>query len=146
MHITISDPLLHYEFDINRKYTIIRGDSATGKTTLYDLLLKWERGDKEVQLDTPLRCMSARYLGGYWEETLRMTHNAIVFIDEDTEWTRSRKFAAIAQSLDCYFVLINRDKLSTIPYSVKEIYEIKSSGRPHWLQPLLDVDFSKLRK
>lgn len=137
MHITISDKHLRYVFDIHRKYTVIRGDSATGKTTLYEMLVKWERRDQSVQLESPLRCVTAQGLGYYnWEDNIRKAHNTIIFIDEDMEWVRSRKFASIAKTVDCYFVFINRDKLSTIPYSVKEIYEVASSGRDHWLQPL----------
>ncbi len=35
--IIINNNRLHYEFEIKRNITIIRGDSATGKTTLIDM-------------------------------------------------------------------------------------------------------------
>lgn len=34
-HIIVEDDNLIYEFDILRNITILRGDTATGKTTLY---------------------------------------------------------------------------------------------------------------
>ena len=37
-HIVVQNKRLHYEFDIQRNITLIRGDSATGKTTLYDMI------------------------------------------------------------------------------------------------------------
>ena len=37
-HIVVQNNRLRYELDIRRNITIIRGDSATGKTTLLRLL------------------------------------------------------------------------------------------------------------
>lgn len=37
-HIVVQNNRLRYELDIRRNITIIRGDSATGKTKLIDLL------------------------------------------------------------------------------------------------------------
>lgn len=37
-HIVIETARLKYEFDIRRNITVIKGDSATGKTTLVGLL------------------------------------------------------------------------------------------------------------
>ncbi len=37
-HIIIETNRVKYEFDIKRNITIIQGDSATGKTTLIELL------------------------------------------------------------------------------------------------------------
>ena len=36
--VVISTKYLKYEFDLRRNLTIIRGDSATGKTTLVDMI------------------------------------------------------------------------------------------------------------
>ena len=38
--IVVSTKRLKYEFELHRNLTIIRGDSATGKTTLVDALLR----------------------------------------------------------------------------------------------------------
>ncbi len=38
-HVMVQNKRLRYEFDIKRNITIIRGDSATGKTTLYDYIV-----------------------------------------------------------------------------------------------------------
>lgn len=37
-HIVVQNNRLRYEFDVRRNITIIRGDSATGKTTLYEMI------------------------------------------------------------------------------------------------------------
>ena len=45
-HIIVQNKRLRYEFDIRRNITIIRGDSATGKTTLYTMIaLAARQGD-----------------------------------------------------------------------------------------------------
>lgn len=42
-HIIVQNRWLHYEFDIRRNITIIRGDSATGKTTLIGMIRQAKR-------------------------------------------------------------------------------------------------------
>ena len=37
-HIIVSNGNLKYEFDIKRNITILKGDSATGKTTLIEMI------------------------------------------------------------------------------------------------------------
>ena len=45
-HIIVQNKRIRYEFDIRRNITIIRGDSATGKTTLFDMItLAAKNGD-----------------------------------------------------------------------------------------------------
>ena len=40
-HIVVQNKNLKYEFDIKRNITIIKGDSATGKTTLIELIREY---------------------------------------------------------------------------------------------------------
>lgn len=134
--IRVTSKRLQYDFELRRKYTVIRGDSATGKTTLYDLILDVERRRKGVILSSKVPVVSANYLGGRWDLVLPTISNSIVIIDEDSDWVRTEAFAALAMKSDNYFVFINRDALKQIPYSVKEIYEIKTSGRYHSLVPI----------
>ena len=45
--ITVSNEMVKYEFQIRRNITVIRGDSATGKTTLVELIREfYESGEK----------------------------------------------------------------------------------------------------
>lgn len=134
--IRVTSKRLQYDFELRRKYTVIRGDSATGKTTLYDLILDVERRRKGVILSSKVPVVSANYLGGRWDLVLPTISNSIVIIDEDSDWVRSEAFATLAMKSDNYFVFINRDALKQIPYSVKEIYEIKTSGQYHSLVPI----------
>lgn len=40
-HVIIQNKRIHYEFDIRRNITVIRGDSASGKTTLVEMIQEY---------------------------------------------------------------------------------------------------------
>ena len=127
--VFVQNNRLRYEFTISRNITIIRGDSATGKTTLLDLLNAYDRDGESsgvlVKCDVP--CV---VIGGQrWEENLQFIHNSIVFIDECNRFIKSEDFAVRVKESDNYFVIVTRDDLPSLPYSVKEIYGIRESGK-----------------
>ena len=127
--VLVQNNRLRYEFTISRNITIIRGDSATGKTTLLDLLNAYDRDGESsgvlVKCDVP--CV---VIGGQrWEENLQFIHNSIVFIDECNRFIKSEDFAVRVKESDNYFVIVTRDDLPNLPYSVKEIYGIRESGK-----------------
>lgn len=127
--VFVQNNRLRYEFTISRNITIIRGDSATGKTTLLDLLNAYDRdGDSSgVLLKCDVPCV---VVGGQrWEENLQFIHNSIVFIDECNRFVKSEDFAICVKESDNYFVIVTRDDLPNLPYSVKEIYGIRKSGK-----------------
>lgn len=127
--VFVQNNRLRYEFTISRNITIIRGDSATGKTTLLDLLNAYDRdGDSSgVLLKCDVPCV---VVGGQrWEENLQFIHNSIVFIDECNRFVKSEDFAICVKESDNYFVIVTRDDLPNLPYSVKEIYGIRESGK-----------------
>ena len=127
--VFVQNNRLRYEFTISRNITIIRGDSATGKTTLLDLLNAYDRDGESsgvlVKCDVP--CV---VIGGQrWEDNLQFIHNSIVFIDECNRFIKSEDFAVRVKESDNYFVIVTRDDLPNLPYSVKEIYGIRESGK-----------------
>ena len=127
--VFVQNNRLRYEFTISRNITIIRGDSATGKTTLLDLLNAYDRDGESsgvlVKCDVP--CV---VIGGQrWEENLQFIHNSIVFIDECNRFIKSEDFAVRVKESDNYFVIVTRDDLPNLPYSVKEIYGIREFGK-----------------
>lgn len=136
--VAVRSKRVDYRFTVNRKFTLIRGDSATGKTTLYELLLAAEAGERSVSFTSTIPCVSANFLGGRWADSLTQTHESIVFIDEDSRWVNTQRFAEIAQASDNYYVIISRQRLPMIPYSVREIYKIRTSGRFHFLERLYE--------
>ena len=134
---------IQYKFKINRKYTIIRGNSATGKTTLVRMIEDATiRKTADISCDVP--CIVLPELN--WKLNLDAISGSIVFIDEDhPALTEGKELAGKMFSSDNCFVIISRDKMPWIPYSYKEIYEIKSSGKYHRLERIYE-DMEEFKK
>ena len=80
-HVTVSNRYLKYEFDIKRNITVIKGNSATGKTTLLEMIREHnEEEDSGITVQCEKRCVIL--YGKDWEGRLQEIHDSIVFIDE----------------------------------------------------------------
>lgn len=127
--IVIQNKRIRYDFEIRRNLTVIRGDSATGKTTLVDMIREYD--DNGVDSGVELQCdKSCTVLEGKkWEAELAVIHDSIVFIDEGNEFILSDTFASVISHTDNYYVIITRESVPSLPYSVDEIYGIRNSGK-----------------
>ena len=128
-HIVIQNKRIRFAFSIKRNITIIRGDSATGKTTLFSMIEEYGNLGKDsgVQIQCDKACVALS--GKYWQETLENTHDSIVFVDEDSKFLKTKDFAKKIRNSNNYYVLITRENLPALPYSVEEIYGIHCSGK-----------------
>ncbi len=134
-HIRISNRKLTYEFTIRRNLTIIRGDSATGKTTLIGMIREFnlQGEDSGVQISSSSPCVVVE--GQNWEKQLReLDEDSVVFIDEGNRFVSSRRFAEVARASSNYYVIVTRENLYALPYSVTEIYGIHSAGKYNSIQ------------
>ena len=61
-----------------------------------------------------------------------MIADSIIFIDEDNRFIRTKEFAEVVRFSSNYYVLITREDLPELPYSIKEIYGIRTSGKYHF--------------
>lgn len=133
-HVTVSNRYLKYEFDIKRNITVIKGNSATGKTTLLEMIREYnEEDDSGITVQCDKRCVVL--YGKDWEGRLQEIHDAIVFIDESGRFAKSEDFARAIQHTNNYYVIVSREKLSNLPYSVDEIYGIRENGKYVGLKP-----------
>ena len=116
-----------FTIELERNITILRGDSATGKTTLVEILQAYETYGRQsgvtVSCDKTCRVLS----GVNWELQLNATHDSIVFVDEGSTFVSSLDFARAIQHSDNYYVLVTREDLSPLPYSVNAILELKKT-------------------
>ncbi len=133
-HIVVQNNRLRYELTVRRSITIIRGDSATGKTTLINLIEQaaalGESSGVDVVCERPCRVLS----GNDWKLILPSIHEQIIFIDEENQFIKTQEFAAAIKDSDNYFVIVTREDLPNLPYSVDEIYGIHTSGKYHDLR------------
>lgn len=136
-----------FEFTIRRNITVIKGDSATGKTTLLHILYEYLRAGREsgysVSADADYYVYLRREVGRSWEDALYSLKNSIIFIEENNDFVFTKKFAEFVKISGNYFVIINRAPLKMLPYSIHEIYEIVTEGKHadvketyHYLQEL----------
>ena len=127
--VIVQNKKLHYEFEIKRNITIIQGDSATGKTTLIDMIRSYENLGADsgitVSCDVPCRVLE----GANWELLISNSDGVIFFADEENAFIHTKEFARAISESNNYYVLITRENLYELPYSVEEIYGIHSSGR-----------------
>lgn len=127
--IIISTKRLKYDFELRRNLTIIQGDSATGKTTLVDMIRDFVNNPSgsPVDLNSDKKCYVLE--GALWKEQLTGMSDSIIFIDEGNEFIKSIDFAQEIQKTDNYYVIVTREALPALPYSVEEIYGIRTSGK-----------------
>lgn len=127
--VVISSRRLQYKFTIQRNVTIIRGQSATGKTTLVEMIQDCnENGiDSGITISCDRDCVVLS--GRKWERDIAELENSIVFIDEGHSFVLSQDFAKVISHSSNYYVIVTRERLENIPYSVDEIYGIRTSGK-----------------
>ncbi|MCR5128204.1 MAG: translation initiation factor 2 [Lachnospiraceae bacterium] len=135
-HILVANATCKYELNIKRNITILKGDSASGKTVLVDMIRDYVQNGPDSGItfscDIPCRVIE----GNTWEEQLTPIKGSIVFIDEGNRFVSSEAFAHYVREGKNYYVLVTREKLSNLPYSVSEIYGIRSTGKYNDLVPV----------
>lgn len=128
--VIVSTKKLRYELNLRRNITVIQGDSATGKTTLVQIVSDYLSG--RTGPGTEVICdKKCAVLSGDTESAvirLKALADAVVFVDEQERFLYSKVFAETVLDSNCYFVFIARDGLNMLPYSVNEIYYLKNSG------------------
>lgn len=127
--VIVRNNKVQIKLPIRRNLTILQGKSATGKTTLIELIAQYEAlGESSgvtISCDAPCRVLA----GVTWRRDLADIENSIVFIDEDNAFMKTHEFAHAARRSSNYYVLIAREALPQLPYSVDEIYGLKNTTR-----------------
>lgn len=134
--IKISNRRLQYKLELNRNVTIVKGNSGTGKTTLFNMVAEYTRLQEKsgVQISSDKKCVALT--DSDWKHQLNGVHDSIVFIDEGAEYLNTTEFAGAVKNSNNYYVIFCREALHNLPYSVEEIYEMKTSGKLHTLKKL----------
>lgn len=134
--VRIQNKRVRYEFELRRSLTVLRGDSATGKTTLIDMVQEHINNgeDSSIQLVSDKKCYVLE--GATWKGQLSEMHDSIVFIDEGNAFVYTDEFSEQIQATDNYYVIVSREGLPNLPYSVTEIYGIRTSGKYGTLKQL----------
>lgn len=126
------DKVIRYEFTLKRQFTIVCGDSGTGKTVLRDFIQMHftEKDNDRVKIvitpefnasSVPVaRAITEDLLsvresgdthddGSYKLKWSKKPRNKIIFVDEDYAYLRGIGFAAATSYTDAYYVVLARD-------------------------------------
>ena len=124
--VEVYNKKVHYFLTIKRNITILQGNSATGKTELIRLIQEHETNGSSsgITLICDMNCTVLTAVD--WELRLSSMRDHIVFIDETAAFIRSQRFAELVKGSDNYFVIVSRDALSQLPYSINEIYGLRN--------------------
>ena len=123
--IEIYNKRVHYHLTVKRNITVIQGDSATGKTELLRMISDYENNgiSSGITQICEKRCVVIE--NASWKERLATLQQCIIFIDEGAPFLRSKEFTRMVKGNDNYFVLVTRDSLEHLPYSIEEIYGMR---------------------
>jgi hypothetical protein len=123
--IQIDANVVKYDLTIERKFTILRGNSATGKTFFHSCIA--DQKTYKVNCPIPINCI----VDGtrMWREELLSVSNNIYVIDEFFKDFDAKDFCDILRKSDNYFILITRKKMEELPYSIKSIYQLTENKK-----------------
>ena len=100
--VIVSTKRLRYELNLRRNITIIQGDSASGKTTLIQIISDYLSG--RTGPGTEVVCSKkCAVLSGDAESALtqlRLLNNAVVFVDEQEKFLYTKEFARAVLASD----------------------------------------------
>lgn len=126
--IRVYDSNISYHLEVKRNITILQGNSASGKSELVRMVSDYNRAgiSSGVTIVCDKKCIVVGNSDN-WKEILELQHDRIIFIDENNSFIKTKEFAEIVNKADNYFVLIYRDSLSQLSYSVEEIYGLRET-------------------
>lgn len=126
MLLSVKTKRLCYEITFHGKYSIIRGDSGIGKTTLSRLLLRAELQKQAVRVECNLQVVTISATAD--EDVLQKHSNTVFVIDENCLLLRQSNIARILKESNNYFIIITRKQLGYLPISVDSFYSLLTVG------------------
>lgn len=143
--VTVEDKKVRYDFTVKRKYTILQGDSASGKTTLYNMIANPKFNKIEVSsVDSSglkaVDIIAVPKAKNAYSILFENSKKAIYVVDESVEDYCSEYFIKLMEDTDAYFIIITRKQLvyekinkkglieeTHLSYSINEVYELEST-------------------
>ena len=120
-----------YRLDVKRNISILRGDSASGKSELIRLLGAYNSNPSSsgITLICEKKCTVLNEEN--WQIFTQSYTDRIFFIDAGNGFLTTPDFADTVKKSDNYYIIINREEMPNISYCIDDIYglrEISNSG------------------
>ena len=116
---------VHYHLNIKRNITVLRGDSASGKSELIRLLSAYNANPESSGITLISEKACSVLTEENWKLFIESYKERIFFIDEGNTFLATEEFAKAVKTADHYFVIISRERLPQLSYSVEEIYGLR---------------------
>lgn len=126
--LEVADRRISFELVLRRKVTVIRGNSATGKTVLWDMINR-----SKINPAVSIHCTRPVYALHdlvSCQSDLDALSGSVLIVDEDSPLYLNREFMNSVLDYNIWIVFITRDdRHLSIPFSMNEIYEFVPTGK-----------------
>ncbi len=127
--VIVQNSIVQFKFTVTRNITILRGDSATGKSTLVEMIRQHEIDGERSGVSISCAKSCTVITGIRWQNEISEIKDSIVFLDEGFEFISGKDFAEAVKNSDNYYVIVTREPLYNLSYSIREIYGLKNVTR-----------------
>lgn len=133
--IEVSNGNIEYSLEIDHKITVFMGDSGTGKSVLQNIIEDYmadleENNKSEISLkinDIDAKLGDIRVAPRtMFYEFVKDISDTIILIDEDVAYLNKSRFAGLLKNRDNYYIIMTRNKIVNLPYSVTALFEFKA--------------------
>lgn len=126
--VGITSRRAEYRLELERKITVIKGKSGTGKSSVIRLVSDYLELGKDSGIKVTVSS-STRLLvltnSSDWDTVMSSLRNTIIFFDEDVRYIYTEAFQKALWTADCYAVIISRSgQFTGLPFAVSSIYEL----------------------
>ncbi|GEM_PF-2681547 len=126
--VGITSRRAEYRLELERKITVIKGKSGTGKSSVIRLVSDYLELGKDSGIKVTVSS-STRLLvltnSSDWDTVMPSLRNTIIFFDEDVRYIYTEAFQKALWTADCYAVIISRSgQFTGLPFAVSSIYEL----------------------
>lgn len=126
--LRVEDRRISFDLLLRRKVTVVRGNSATGKTVLWDMINR-SRTNPAVSVSCSKPVYALHDLVSCHSDLAALS-GSVIIVDEDSPLYLNREFMNSVLDYNIWTVFITRDdRHLSIPFSMNEIYEFVSIGK-----------------
>lgn len=127
--IDVHNNRARFKITLNRNVTILKGDSATGKSTLYNMISQYEMNGRSSGITLSCLCPCIVVDKTNWRSKIQEASDSIIFIEEGQDFVEDQSFSKYVKGSSNYFVIITRNRLPYLTYSVDEVYGLKNTTK-----------------
>lgn len=156
MQIEVYDALVHYKFSINRRFSVITGDSGIGKSVFYTMIEDYNRNGSYagITIAVPKGYHLITSTEESWQRDMSSLKSAVIVLDE-FDAVCSDNFCTMYKNLavqnNLWFIVMTRiekpkyDRYKRLSYSVNALYTVATIDNVHYNVPLYNEILTKYK-